>query len=156
MITLPGNPSLMVSPHCFEQKCPTSSWLRLSDFAIGHAPYSSSWLLKGALAPHLARPIRVPRQPYSSISPTRVTTERNDHRLMQMRPVGDAMAIAMRVMEKSIAKSWWQPPSHHGHRALQGRARGAPVRPIRLPRRQYSGIWCFIMLLKALQRLVDN
>ena len=73
-----------------------------------------------------------------------------------MRPVGDAMAIAMRDVEKIDRKILVADSFHHGHKALQGRARGAPVRPIRLPRRQYSGIWCFIMLLKALQRLVDN
>ena len=51
-------------------------------------PSSSSWLPKGALAPHLARPIRVPRHSYSSIPPTRVTTKRNDRRIMHMWPVG--------------------------------------------------------------------
>ena len=63
-------------------------------------PSSSSWLPKGALAPHLARPIRVPRHSYSSIPPTRVTVERNDRWLMHIWPVGNAMAIAMRDMEK--------------------------------------------------------
>ena len=62
--------------------------------AIGHHP------LHRALAPHLARPIRVPRHSYSSIPPTSVTTKRNDRRIMYMWPVGDAMAIAMRAMKK--------------------------------------------------------
>ena len=66
------------------------------------------------------------------------------------------MVIAMRDVEKIDRKIMVADSFHHGHKALQGRARSAPVRPIRLPRSQYSGIWCFIMLLKALQRLVDN
>ena len=53
--------------------------------------------------------------------------------MMQMRAVGDAMAIAMRDVEKIDRKILVADSFHHGHKALQGRARGAPVRPTLLP-----------------------
>ena len=109
-----------------------------SGLAHGHRPpSSSSWLPKGALAPHLARPIRVPGHPYSSIPPTRVTTKRNDRRIMHMRSVGDAMAIEMRAMGKIDRKilvaaffpSWPQsaPRAHPGRSCAPNTATKAPI-----------------------------
>ena len=113
-----GHVGHLVPNHLSKENCVSELFLyffshknygELSHPAIGHHP--SPWFPKGALAPALARPIRVTRHSYSSIPPTRVTTERNDHRLIQLRPVGGEMVIAMRDMGKSIEKSWWQHPS---------------------------------------------
>ena len=67
-----------------------------------------------------------------------------------MRPVGDAMAIAMRDVEKIDRKILVADSFHHGHKALEGRARGAPVRPIRLPRGQYSTMRRITMCMEAM------
>ena len=102
-----GHVGHLVPNHLSKENCVSELFLyffshknygELSHPAIGHHP--SPWLPKGALAPALARRIRVTRHSYSSISLTRVTTERNDHRVMQLRPMGGAMVIAMRDMGK--------------------------------------------------------
>ena len=71
------------------------------------------YVSNSALSPHLAPLICVPRHPYSSIPPTRVTTKRNGRRWIQMMPVRDAMAIAMPGVEKfdrKILVAYLRPP----------------------------------------------
>ena len=97
---------------------------------------------QGALAPRLARSIRVLGHPYSSMWGTNTSPKRGDRLWVPHKRGMGSIAIVMRGMWKIDEKSWWHSSFHHGWRALQWRAWGrscAPNTASRAPIFEYTG-----------------